>query len=193
MISSGSITDEQATHLLQEDGYQDFVIKAVIHSAHKTKTTKVKELTEGMLSALYEERAITATAFEAQLIAHGYSKAEAGQIRQMDDWRILKNDRDIAIGHLRSMFVGHKIGHAKVQEELNALQVPSDMRDKLLADWTLESEATVRPLTSAQIVAAWKLGIFDTPVALARLVAEGYTGSDAGTILEIANKGPLKG
>jgi hypothetical protein len=193
MITSGSITDEQAAELLHEDGYQDFVIKAVIHSAHKQKTVKVKELTEGMLSALYQEQAITAVQFREQLKAHGYTDAEAVQIQQIDDWRIAKANRDNAISHLRSMYVGGKIDSAKVQAELNALQVPSDMRDKLMADWDLERSATVRMLTEAQIVAAWKIGIIDAAHALARLIHLGYTGADAGILLEIANKGPLGG
>jgi hypothetical protein len=191
MITAGAITDTQAADLLAQDGYEPFVIKAVIQSAHKQKTTKVKELTEGMLSELYQERAISAEQFRTQLKSIGYTEAEAAQIQEIDDWRIAKANRDTAISHLRSMYVGRKIDHGLVQEELNALQVPSDMRDKLMADWDLEIKATVRVLTPAQIADAWKLELIDTPIALGYLVSLGYTGKDAGLILEIKHGGPL--
>ena len=191
MLTAGAITDADATKLLAEDGYEDFVIKAILKTAHKTKTAKVRTITEGMLSELYQEHAISASDFVSQLILMGYSKAEAAQIQEIDDWRIAKTNRDQVITHLRSAYVGHKISSAEAQAGLDAAQVPSDMRDKLIADWDLEIKSAVKLLSEAQIADAWSFGIIDVATALAMLVNLGYSGKDAGMLLEIKNKGPL--
>ncbi len=191
MLSAGAITDAEAATLLHEDGYQEFVIKAVIKSSHKTKTAKARDLTEGMLSELYQEQAIPAQQFTDHLEHMGYSKAEAAEIREIDDWKIAKANRDNAISKVRAGYVGRKIPEHVASGELDALQVPSNMRDKLLADWDIEIQSTVHLLTGAQIVAAWYIQLFTTEQALAKLVHIGYSAADARTLLEIRNKGPL--
>lgn len=190
LLSSGSITDETAAHLLAEDGYEPGLIKAIIHSAHKQKTTKVRTVTEGMLSELYQEQAISGETFLAELVAFGYTKAEAEQIKQVDDWRIAKISRDNAISHLRSQYVGGKIDEHLVQGELDALLIPASMRDKLLADWNLEIKATARLLTEAQITAAWSLGFVTDVDAVARLMHLGYSENNAWLLLSIKAKTP---
>jgi len=191
MLTSGSITDALATTLLADDGYQPDVIKAILASAHKTKTVKVKTITEGMLSELYQERAITAVQFTTALVDMGYTKAEAAEIQQVDDWRIAKANRDAAISHIRSVYVGHKIDSALAQSQLDALLVPSDMRDKLMNDWAIEIQSAVKILTEAQIVDARFLGLIDTKTAVIKLMNLGYSGDDAGLLLEIKFKGPV--
>lgn len=191
LISSGSITDTQAAHLLAEEGYEQYLITAIIHSAHKQKTTKVRTVTEGMLSELYQEQAITGDMFISELVAFGYTKAEAGQIKQVDDWRISKVNRDNAISHLRSQYVGGKIDEHLVQGELDALLIPSDMRDKLLADWNLEIKATAKVLTEAQIVTAWSLSFITDADAVGRLIKMGYTEANAWLLLSIKAKQPV--
>lgn len=191
MLTAGAITDAEAATLLHEDGYQDFVIKAVIRAGHKVKTVKVRTVTEGILSELYQERAITAAQFVPEMEAIGYSHAEAEQIRTVDDRRIAKVNRDAAITHLRSQYTGRKISEAVAQNELDALQVPSDMRDKLLADWNLEIKANVKSLTVAEIASAWHIQLLTAPEAIGRLTHMGYTEPDAELILELKNKGRL--
>ena len=191
MLASGSITDAQAAELLKEGGYQDFVIKAVIQTAHKTKTAKTRDLTEGMLSALYLEQAITAQQFRDQLKHLGYSDAEAAQIQQIDDWRISKTARDSAVAHLHAAFVAHKISQKEAEDGLHQLLVPATMVERLINDWLLERRSAVRLLTPGQIIAAWRLKLIETATALGKLVNLGYSGPDAGLLLEIANKGPV--
>lgn len=191
LISSGSITDAEAARLLAEDGYEQSLITAIIHSAHKQKTAKVRTVTEGMLSELYQEQAISGETFISELVAFGYTKAEAEQIKQIDDWRIAKVNRDQAITHLRSQYVGGKIDEHLVQGELDALLVPSDMRDKLLADWNLEIKATVKLLSEAQIVNAWSLSLMTLNDAIAALTHLGYTEHNAFLLLSIKAKGPV--
>ena len=190
-IRAGAITDTQAAKWLAQDGYQPDAIKAIITAGHHVKLTKPKELTEGMLSELYQEQAISKQQFADHLKVLGYSPAETDLIIKLDDWKIVKRSRDNAISRVRAEYVGHKITRPEASAQLDALQVPSAMRDQVLKTWDIEAASVVRSLTPAQIAAAWKLGIMDTATSLAELVNLGYSGTNAGIILEIANKGPL--
>lgn len=191
MLTAGAIDDTEAARLLHEDGYQESVIKAIIKGAKKTKTTKVRTVTEGMLSELYQEQAITAIQFTDHLKTIGYSHAEAEEIKEVDDWRIAKVNRDHAIGRIRAAYTGRKITEQVASAELDALQVPANMRDKLFADWDIEIKSAVKLLTEAQIVAAWHLDLFTNSEAIAKLEHLGYSAADAITLLKIRNKGPL--
>lgn len=191
MLTAGAINDAEAARLLAEDGYQESVIKAIIKSAKKTKTTKVRTVTEGMLSELYQEQAISAQQFIEHLKVIGYSHAEAEEIKEVDDWRIAKVNRDHAIGRIRAAYTGRKITEQVASAELDALQIPASMRDKLFADWDIEIRSSVRLLSEAQIVAAWFIQLFTNDEAIAKLEHLGYSAADARTLLEIRNKGPL--
>jgi hypothetical protein len=59
--------------------------------------------------------------------------------------------------------------------------------------WELERAATFRPLTEAQLVAAWGNGVLTQAEAESELVAIGYTAFDAWVLLSNHNKGPLPG
>jgi len=192
MLTSGAIDDAQAATLLREDGYQDFVIKAILKSAKKVKVARVHTITEGMLSELYQEHAITGTQFIDHLKVMGYSQAEAEEIREVDDWRIAKTNRDNAINRVRAGYLGRKISEQTASAELDRLLVPAPMRDRLLADWDIAIESEVRLLTPAQIVAAWSFQLLDTAQALGKLTHLGYSAADARLMLEIKNKGPLQ-
>lgn len=191
MIASGAITDAQARELLKEDGYQDFVIEAVLKAAHKTKTTKTRDLTESMIAALYREHAISAGEFRSRLEKLGYSAEEATDIQTIYDEAAAKAERDNAVAHLRTAFEGYKISETDVQHRLNELLVPAPMVEKLLHDWKLARVAAVRHLTPAQVIAAWRLKLFTQPETLTRLQNLGYSDTDARIMLEIANKGKL--
>jgi hypothetical protein len=191
MLKTGVIPDSLATQWLTDDGYQADAIKAIISASHKAKTVKAKDLSEGMYSTLYLEQAISADDFRAGLKQLGYSQSESDLIIKLDDWRIALAQRNNAIGHVRSAYVGHKISKQDASNRLDALKIPSAMRDKVLADWDLERASAVRLLTPAQVAAAWKLTLITESEAFAYLGKLGYSGSDAILLLEIANKGPL--
>src|SRR5271169_5355869 len=191
LLTAGAISDAEATHLMQEDGYEDNVITAIVKAAHKTKTVKVRTVTEGMLSELYAEQAIAADTFISELKALGYSAAEADQIKEIDDWRIAKTNRDAAIGKIRSGYLSRKLTETEAQNSLHMLLVPAAMVDKLMADWDIVLASTVKLLTEAQIVDAWYLQLLTVSDAMSKLTHLGYSEPDATLLLEIKNKGPL--
>lgn len=188
---NGALDQAQAVKYLHQFGYTGDIVKAILSSASKVKTSKPRQLTEGMLSELYLEQAISKTDFKTHLKELGYSDAESDLIIKVDDWRFARASRDAAVSHVRSVYVGHKISKQAASAQLDGLQIPADMRDRLIKTWDLERASQVRQLTPAQIVAAWKIDLMDTATALGYLVALGYNGNDAGILLEIANKGPL--
>lgn len=189
MVTAGQVSDQLATKWLSEDGYDEQTIKAVLGTAHHTKTVKQRDLTEGMLSELYQEQAITADDFKSHLKQLGYSDTEADLIVKLDDWKIVKSQRDIAISHVRASYVGHKISEQEAVHQLDALHVPATMRDKILPEWELERKSAVRLLTPAQIAAAWRLQLMSTADALTYLENLGYSLDDATLLIILANKG----
>jgi hypothetical protein len=191
MLTSGAIDDTQARKYISELGYDDRVVTALLKDARKTKVQKQHDLSQSMLVGLYEEKHITGDQLIQRLQHLGYSQDESREIRTLVDDRIVAADRASAVSHVRALFLGHKITDADAQNKLHALLISADAVEKLITDWRLERVAVVRQLTPAQIIAAWKLDLIDAAQALGRLVNLGYSGPDAGLLLEIANKGPL--
>jgi len=189
MVTAGTVSDQLAAKWLTQEGYDQETVKAIIGAAHHTKTTKQKDLTEGMLSELYQEQAISQDDFRSHLKQLGYSDSESDLIIKLDDWKIAKSQRDIAIAHVRASYVGHKIGQSEAEHELDALHVPSSMRDKIIPEWEFERKSNVRLLTAAQVAAALKYNLFTLADSIGYLVNLGYSRDDAITLLRIAAKG----
>jgi hypothetical protein len=198
LLAEGGLTAEQGTQILLEQGYAANVVKSIVNNAINGKTAVHKTLTEAMYADLYKERAITAEEFSSELKALGYNEAEIRLIQAIYDNQLALSQRNAVISKTRSLYLGHKINEARAQSDLNAIGLSSDMVEKLIHDWNLVIQAEVKLLTAAQVTDAWFMDLFsDNPVdnlqyALEYLTGKlGYSGSDAVTVLEIKNKGPL--
>jgi hypothetical protein len=198
LLAAGALTAAQGTQILLEQGYQKDIVTAIVKSAVGDTTAATKTLTEAMYADLYQESAITATEFDTELKALGYTEAQAELIRTVYDNKIALTNRNAVLSRIRTQYTGHKITETEAQNDLNALGISSTMVDKLMEDWKLILQSEVKLLTPAQVTDAWQMGLLsqddppaNTQLALTYLEKLGYASSDAQTILEIKNKGPL--
>lgn len=198
LLQQGAITDAQATTLIHELGYPQWLIAPIVKAFSSGGATAHKTITEGMLADLYLEQAINGTEFRDALKALGYSTGNIELIVEVNDWKAELAARNALISKVRSQYVGRKINEATAQADLLAAFIPSTVVDKIMGDMNLEIAAQVRLLSEAQIATAWQLGLFDqigtaanTDAATAYLERLGYTAPDARILLEIKNKGPL--
>jgi hypothetical protein len=198
LLSAGALTAEQGTTLLLEQGYSADIVKAIVSSLTGGTLAATKELTAAQLSSLYQEREISADEYVKELVALGYSQANAELLETLEDQKWTITARNQVITKIRSQYIGHKITQQQASADLDALQISSAMRDQLFEFWNLELASAVKLLSESQVVDAWQLGLFEngdpaanTQLALGYLANLGYSSGDAMILLELKNKGPL--
>jgi len=198
LLADGSLTAAQATTLLLEQGYQADIVKSIVAGASGQTLAATKTLTAAQLSTLYQEQELSAAEYVDELVALGYSQAEAELYETMEAQKWSITARNHVITKIRSQYTGHKITAQQASAQLDALQVSAAMRDQLLEFWNLELESAVKLLSEAQIVDLWQLGLMEpkdtaanTQLALTYLENLGYSNTDAIRLLELKVKGPL--
>lgn len=195
LVSEGAIDDAQAAKLLAIEGYPKELIAPLIKAFSGATGTASKAVTESMLADLYLESAISATEFTEMLTALGYSAANAALVLEVNQWKVELAARNSLLSRTRTLFVGNKITVQQAENDLTVALVPPAQITKVMRDWELEREATVKLLSEAQVVDAWNAGLFsdgDPPVntskAVAYLAVLGYSADDADILLELKNK-----
>ena len=191
MHKEGAISTAEATSLLEKQGLTPALAAAYLHASSAQKTAKVKELAESTVVALYHDRVIPRAEAAAFLGKLGWSSAESDYILQVEDLRLAQKYLSAAIGRVHTLYTGHKIVASQASEALASLGLPAPQVADLVGLWDHERAVNLRPLTPAQIEAAFGYGIIDQPSAVALLIAEGYTPHDAWIALSVHAKGPL--
>jgi hypothetical protein len=193
LLREGSITTAEAQTLLQQQGLTPALAAAYVKGAAKHTTTTTKALTKADIEALYNGHVITAVQAHTMLEKLGFDATEAGLITSQVDLRRTISNTNSAISRIRTLEVGRKISAADAAAALHSLGIDAAEASQLIAVWELERAATFRPLTEAQLVAAWGNGVLTQAEAESELVAIGYTAFDAWVLLSNHNKGPLPG
>jgi hypothetical protein len=198
LLANGGLSAQQGTQILLAQGYESDIVAGIVSNAIGETTATHKALTESLYVKLYQERAITADELQTELTTLGYTQAGSELIRESADLSIAISQRNSVISKIRAAYVGHKIGEAQAQNELNEQGIAAPMVDQLITDWNIIIETEVKLLTAAQVTDAWFMDLFNpdnaadnTTQALNYLANLGYSNGDAITILEIKNKGPL--
>lgn len=189
----GSITQDQALAYYRAQGLDQATAEAYVKDASHSRTAAAKQLAKADVLKLYAAKAISeaqATEFLGDL---GYTAAEAAYELEIQDLSVVAGRTTKAIAKIGALFMGRRISATQATTALDTLLVPPEQRTELLADWTLERNATVKILTVAEITEAFAYGVFNQAEATAELVAEGYTPLDAWIVLSIKNKAPLDG
>lgn len=191
MHREGSLSTAEATQLLEHSGLSPALAGAYLAASSKQKLAKPKELAESTVLALYRDRLIPRTEAATFIEALGYSAPEAEFILEVEDLRTSEAAMRAAVGRIHTLYIGHKIGAAEASGSLAALGVEAKQAAELLTIWGHERAANHRPLTPAQIEAAFEHGIIDQPTAQARLVELGMTPYDAWVALSVHHKAAL--
>lgn len=182
---AGAITPEYAHQLYMDAGLSDQLATAYSLDATKSKTARVRELTESQLLTMYRSGYLDAATTTSGLEVLGYTAHEIATLLGWEDVQRQLKAVNAAIAKLQALYVAHKIGRNTVTHGLNQLGLPSAQVEELLVVWTLEREAKVATLSAATIAEALKEQIIDQDQAMQALSELGYVPWDAWLYLSV--------
>lgn len=191
LLRTGSITDAQAAGFYADAGMSPELQAAYVHSAKGEKLAGSRQLAESVVLDLYESGGLDHASALAHLEAAGYSADDATVLLELGDLRAELKAVNQGVTRVGTLYVGHKITRKGASDALDALKLTVTHRNQLLADWDATAAANVRPLTEAQITAAYEYDIIDEAEALAELHAIGLTPFDAWVVLSVKAKAAL--
>jgi hypothetical protein len=187
----GTITGARALEYYKQLGVDDYTAADYVQAASTDKTTVHKQVAESDVVALYQGGGIDAPTAVTMLEALGYEANEASEILSIYDFHRAVSSINAAVTKVRSYYVARKVDNLGAVNALNALGVPPDQQQQLIALWGIEQSDNVKLLTGAEIVDAWYYQVISQDVALAELQGIGYSPQDAYILLSNKNKGPL--
>ena len=193
MYREGSISRARAAELLRKGGLPEDLIGAYLQQGSQEKTADDRKLAVSTTTTLYLDQLISRTDAAALIVALGYEDDEAELLLSMADLRITQRFLNLAIGRVRTFYVGRKIDKAAAVSALARFNVTAERASSLLALWDWERAANVKQLTAAEVFKAWKLLLIGQPEALSMLADLGYTPRDAALYLSIHAGGLIDG
>jgi len=192
-LKAGTVTPDDATRWLTQDGYPPDQIAAFVMGASAGKTAAHKQLNESQITELYEAGFFTADQASAELQALGYDAGETPWILQLYEEKRKIAMAQAAVNQVRKVYLARRVDDTAATTMLDGLGIDPGARDQYLAVWKVEQESELKELTAAQIGSAFKKGIVDDNGALIRWVEMGYTNADAAILLALYGGNPPAG
>jgi len=127
-------------------------------------------------------KAIGYTDANAELLTQFAEHLAGGETSTADVW--LKRARSSLFGRVHTEYTGRQLTDEEATGGLEAAGVPAGEVQAILELWRTESSLIRTELTQAQIVKAFKKGLYDRETAIAELVERGMTEADAATRLD---------
>lgn len=188
---SGSITPAQAQTLYQDAGLDAQLAAVYSHNASITKVAATHKLAEGTILHLYDAAIIPAAEATTLLATLGYSPQESAWVLAWNDLSRELSALSKAITKVSTLYIARKIGQTTATELLGKLGLPGTQQAQLLADWSLERDASVKVLTAAEIGDAVKYQIVTQDQGITALMALGYNEFDAWVRLSLSQNTAL--
>jgi len=185
MAKDGGLPPDQAAQLYAITGLPAAYIPYMVAAGSGAKTAAAKNLTESMVVKLYADGIIDQDQTGSMLEALGYSSDEAAMLVSQSDLQSEIKALNSAVIRVQSLYLARKITAQSASTLLTGFGVPATTAQNLVGIWQQEQAASVRVLTEAQIVDAWKYDIIDQPTAQAYLEGLGYSPFDAWVLISI--------
>lgn len=179
MLRRGAYTVAEATDNLSRLGYFPQDISRLVTWAVQEKISAEKDVAVGMVVDSYRVQLSTRPVANALLLKMKYDQTEADFILNLADAKRDQAKLDRSVNRVHSAFTNWKINDVDCSAALDALQVPSALRDDLIEEWQIERDVNTKHLTPAQIIDALKRDLLDVKGAYDRLLAIGYHDDDA--------------
>lgn len=179
MLKEGSLTEARATQLLQDNGLDAQSIAEYLTAASHTTTVAQRELTQAQIVSAYEDGLLTQDQAHADLVSARFTASDATLLLELADKKKALAASKSAITRLQTLYLSGHNSAAVTRTGLESLGVTDAQVTALIATWDLEKVVEVKTLSEAQIIAAVYYGglTFDTGVT--RIVALGYSKTDA--------------
>lgn len=182
----GVLTKPEGTQLLFENGFSMDLSTKMIAYADNIDDDSVRAETKAEIVGAYEASIITRDAALSMLTAIRFAPDHAEMVLDLADAKHARRLLNEGISKVRAGYIGWKFDEPKTVALLDALHVPSTMRDELLDVWDIERDAASKHLTPAQVIQLLKRGSIDAEGAVSRLRAAGYSAEDADLMLDLA-------
>lgn len=191
LIHEGAVSDSQALAWFQDTGMSAETAAVYLKSAHSTKTSTAKALTVSNITALYNDKLITESEAETQLVALGYPATSAQELLKLADFNLAHAQITSAVNRIKALYTQRKINAGAAGKALAQLGQPAAQVSALIETWDIQLSADVKQLTEAQVVGAFVYEIMTQDEAMGNLEAIGYTAYDAWVLLSVRNQAPL--
>lgn len=183
-LAHGAISHDQAVTVVMESGYTKSDAEWIVAAGSAQATTSQKTKVISAVEAMYVDNMISSADAVAALKAQGLSAADADAAVTASEFRREARITTQVLSSIRTRYVGRKVTRNVASGLIDNIGLPTSQRDTLLNLWDIELSANTRALTEAQIVKAVAKQLITSDDGLARLVAMGYSDTDATLLLE---------
>ncbi len=184
-LTAGTVSADDATRWLTEDGYPADQVTALVSGAHKDKAAKHHDLSESMILDLYNAGEIQKSDAYFMLESIGYDESEVGYILELQDAKRVLASQAEAVKAVRAAVLAGTITTATASTELDGIGIGHVARDTYLRTWTFEHAQQAKRLSMAQVGSALKLGFITVDDAGARWEHMGYPIEDIGILIQL--------
>lgn len=182
-IQHGAMSLQEGARRFMEWGYNKEDTNILLHLGLNQRKTTVKTLTKAEIIQAFGEHLMS----EAEVMSHleklGYSKTDAAMEVKLEQSKQSAAELRTAVAHVRDAFLTGRIRPEAAENDLASLGVDRVQARHLISVWTKEGKHATKLLTSAQIAKAVKEKVITAENARDRLVALGYTLSDANILI----------
>jgi hypothetical protein len=182
-VLSGAISQKDAVAKVMESGYSTDDATLLVNAGIAEKTKTYRDKVVGSIETLYLDGIISQSDATSGIIAMGYSQAEASLIVQATEFRQQATVITTAVHGVRTKYLGHHITSNQATGYLNKIGLPAAQVTFLMSIWDIEAGAYTKLLTEAQIIKAIGGKLITAADGKARLIALGYSETDADLLL----------
>lgn len=183
LTETGVLTAAEASKYLQWNRWDPVLADQAAAAWAKGVGAATKAETKAELRNEYEGLHITRAELLTALEQLGFDAATAGAEADLGDDARVRKARDQVVAAAHASYLVHQLTDAEATAGLQAAGVVPEAISHLLATWALELSLTHRPLTPAQVRAAYRKALLTAPDALARLGDLHFSAADANTFL----------
>jgi len=191
MLARGAIDNAQATALLAKQGMSEELIAAFLEDAHVQALGEYRGLSVTVALDAYKAHLVTSEQLTDILTSLHVTPEAATLMREYADFQRAFAQVSAAVSRIRALYVARKITPETALDALVALNVPPSSVPEMLSTWALENAISVRTLTEAQIIKAWKHDVLSNDEAITELANIGYTAFDSWVLLSNEAGAPL--
>ena len=184
MLEHGIITNEQAADMLSKLGMDNDTVAMYLSEAHFNEVSQYRGTTVDTVLTAYHEQLLTldqATQILTDLHVDPLSAKIMVELQGIKRAFAAVNN---VVSRIRTLYAARKITVGTVTDALTKLGIPADNIQGMVSAWSLENSISVKVLTEAQILKAWKLGILSDDETSTELQNIGYTPFDAYVLMQ---------
>jgi hypothetical protein len=182
-VRFGSVSQASAVAKVMENGYAKDDATMLVESASQEKTQSFKDDVLKSVTAMYQDSLMSEADASSMIRGLGFTEQEASFVLKAAGYHRTAQITTHVVNAVRTKFAAHHIDELTASGYLSAVGVASAQRDQLLALWKIQAEAYTRTLTEAQVIKAVAKQLITTDDGTARLLAMGYSATDAALLI----------